>query len=43
MAKRTLQELQRQYASMGKVQNGRGPMGGGPGHGGPRGGCTDCP
>lgn len=38
MAKRTLQELQRQYASMGKVQNGRGPMGGGPGHGGPRGG-----
>ena len=38
MAKRTLQELQRQYASMGNVQNGRGPMGGGPGHGGPRGG-----
>lgn len=38
MAKRTLQELQRQYASMGKVQNGRGPMGGGPGHGGPRSG-----
>lgn len=38
MAKRTLQELQRQYASMGKVQNGRGPMGPGPGHGGPRGG-----